>query len=133
MRIASRRTTSDGPQIVRAGVIPEVGDSARAGARVMAGALLATPGAFHPNGPIVIADWSIQAGAAIGIPIRVRHEVLLYVYRDVVWIGADGLALREGQLALLGPGSEVVLREPEQSPRAARVLLLAGSPRATRG
>lgn len=126
MRLASPRMTPESSRVVRACEIPEVGDAARA--RVMAGALLATPGAFDPKGPIVIADWSIQAGAAIGIPIAFRHEVLLYAYRDVVWIGADGLALREGQLALLGPGTEVVLRGPERSLRAARVLLLAGPP-----
>lgn len=100
-----------------------------ASVRVLAGSLLSTHGAFHGEQPFVIADWRVGAGASVDIPVLQEHEVLLYAYRDVVWIGANGLALREGQLAVLGPGKEVVLRGPEKSPRAARILLLTGPSR----
>jgi redox-sensitive bicupin YhaK (pirin superfamily) len=98
-------------------------------ARVIAGSLSSTPGAFEPGQPVVIADWHVAAGASVRIPVARTHEVLLYAYRDVVWIGDEGLALREGQLALLGPGNKVVLRGPEKSLREAGVLLLASTRR----
>jgi hypothetical protein len=128
LRLPQRLSTPDGHRFVRADDIPEI-VGGPASVRVLAGSLLSTPGAFHGEQPFVITDWRVVAGASVDIPVLQEHEVLLYAYRDVVWIGANGLALREGQLAVLGPGKEVVLRGPEKSPRAARILLLTGPSR----
>ena len=92
---------------------------------MIAGAALGVTAAIDTLTPIVYQDWSLEAGADVTLPIDSAQRVLVYVFQGDVRVGPAGKPVKDGQLAVLGPGEAVRLRGGDDS---ARLLLLGGVP-----
>jgi len=90
--------------------------------RVIAGEALGVRAAIDTHTPITYHHWSLEAGAAIDVPIAASQQVIVYVFGGGVTIG--GREIADGQLAVLGDGDVVSLR----AGAASELLLLAGTP-----
>ena len=113
-------------QEVSAGGIPEAKSAdGRARVRVIAGEALGARAVIDTHIPIVYQDWSIDAGADVTVPLAREEQAMAYVFRGAVLLGNEGKEVRDGQLALLGPGDGVRFRG---APGGGRLLLLAGVP-----
>ena len=113
-------------QEVSADKIPEAGsEDGRASVRVIAGEALGARAVIDTHIPIVYHDWKIGAGAEVTVPLPREQQALAYVFQGSVLVGNEGKEIRDGQLALLGPGDAVRFRG---APSAGRLLLLAGVP-----
>jgi quercetin 2,3-dioxygenase len=89
----------------------------------------AGPGLTHT--PIVYAHASITPGARLELPWPREFNALAYVLSGRGTAGIGGVAIREGQLAVFGPGDAMAITADEQqSGRAPRleVLVLGGRP-----
>jgi redox-sensitive bicupin YhaK (pirin superfamily) len=89
----------------------------------------AGPGLTHT--PIVYAHASIAPGARLELPWPREFNALAYVLSGRGAAGIEGVAIREGQLAIFGPGDAVAITaDAQQSGRAPRleVLVLGGRP-----
>ncbi len=96
--------------------------------RVVAGEALGVGAVIETNTPIVFQDWTLDADADVTVPLPSDHQVLVYVFKGSARVGGSKQAVREGQLAVLGPGDSVRLVGSGDSREAARLLLLAGVP-----
>ena len=113
-------------QEVSASGIPEAKSAdGRARVRVIAGEALGARAVIDTYIPIVYQDWSIDAGADVTVPLAREEQAMAYVFEGAVLLGNDGKEVRDGQLALLGPGDDVRFRG---APGGGRLLLLAGVP-----
>ncbi len=111
-------------QEVSAGKIPEgVSEDGKARVRVIAGEALGVRAVIDTHIPIVYQDWKIAPGADVTVSLPREQQALAYVFEGSVWVG--GKEIRDGQLALLGPGDAVRFRGVEGG---GRLLLLAGVP-----
>jgi redox-sensitive bicupin YhaK (pirin superfamily) len=109
--------------------IPEARSSdGRARARVIAGEALGVRAVIATRTPIVVQDWTLDGGGAAEIAVPADHDACVYVFEGALEVGPDGDAesVRDGQLALLGPGGAVRLAAPAAG--GGRALLLAGVP-----
>ena len=113
-------------QEVPADGIPEA-KSADGGARVrvIAGDALGTRAVIDTHIPIVYQDWTIESGADVSVALSREQQAMAYVFQGAVLVGNEGKEIRDGQLALFGPGDAVRFRG---APGAGRLLLLAGVP-----
>ena len=102
-------------------------DDGRARVRVIAGEALGARAVIDTHTPIVYQDWTLAAGADVTIPLASNHRGLVYVFGGSVRLGDEATEVRDGQLALLGPGDAVRLRGAGTG-EAGRMLLLAGVP-----
>lgn len=111
-------------QDLAAAAVPTVGLGATA-ARVIAGAV---DGVVGPVDGIVtrptLLDVSWPAAAGVRLPLPASHAVVVYALDGALWLGERRAALTAGQLAVLGPGDDVVL----DGDVGARCLLFAGTP-----
>src|SRR5712664_274283 len=113
-------------QEVSADKIPEAkSEDGRARVRVIAGEALGVRAVIDTHIPIVYQDWKIAAGADVTVALPREQQALAYVFEGSVLVGNEGKEIRDGQLALLGPGDAVRFRG---TPGAGRLLLLAGVP-----
>ncbi|RAV11268.1 pirin family protein [Mycolicibacterium sp. GF69] len=99
--------------------------------RVIAGDLdgHAGPGATHT--PITLAHTTIQPGAQLDIPWRRDFNALVYVLSGRGSVGPVAHPIRQGQLAVLGPGDRIRVAAAERQDAhrpALEVLLLGGLP-----
>jgi redox-sensitive bicupin YhaK (pirin superfamily) len=69
-------------------------------------------------------DVALSARGSMRHPLPASHNAFLYVIEGAVEVGAGKTPVREGQLAVLGPGDLLALR----SPAGGRLLCLAGRP-----
>jgi hypothetical protein len=103
----------------------------RARVKVIAGEALGARAVIDTSTPIIYQDWSLDEGADVEVAVPADHQALVYVFRGAARIGADtpegARLVKEGQMALLGPGDAVRLRGTN-GPDATRLLLLAGVP-----
>jgi len=114
-------------QEVSSGQIPQAGSAdGRARVRVIAGEALGARAVIDTHTPIVYQDWTIDAGADVTTALAREQQALVYVFQGSVLVGDEGREIRDGQMALLGPGDAVRLRGGAQAP--GRLLLLAGVP-----
>src|SRR6266481_5347761 len=91
-------------QEVSAGKIPEgVSEDGKARVRVIAGEALGVRAVIDTHIPIVYQDWKIAPGADVTVSLPREQQALAYVFEGSVWVG--GKEIRDGQLALLGPGA----------------------------
>jgi redox-sensitive bicupin YhaK (pirin superfamily) len=97
----------------------------RARVRVVAGEALGARAVIDTHTPVVYQDWSLAKGAEVTVPIPADHNALVYVFEGSALVGDEGREIRDGQLAVLGPGDAVRLRGTDGG---GRLLLLAGVP-----
>lgn len=110
-------------QEVPASRIPEAkSDDGRAKVRVIAGEALGARAVIDTHTPIVFQDWTLESGADLTLPLPPEHQTLVYVFGGAVRAGDRDV--RDGELALLGPGRTARFRGAGRS----RFLLLAGVP-----
>jgi redox-sensitive bicupin YhaK (pirin superfamily) len=93
--------------------------------RVVAGEALGVRAAIETQTPIVYQDWSLDPGADVSIALAPEQQAMVYVFEGEVEVDDGGHEVRDGQLAVLGPGDSVRLRAAKQP---GRLLLLAGAP-----
>jgi redox-sensitive bicupin YhaK (pirin superfamily) len=105
----------------------ETGDGL-ARVRVIAGEALGARAVIETRTPILYQDWTLQPGAVVVQPIREELQAFAYVFEGEAAIGEAGAVVRDGQLALLGPGDRVRLASAPAAARSARLLLLGGVP-----
>src|SRR5690348_5579450 len=87
------------------------------------------PGATHT--PITLAHTTIDPGARLSLPWNRDFNALVYVLSGRGAVGPVGHPIRQGQLAVLGPGDRItVAADATQETRrpALEVLLLGGKP-----
>src|ERR1700747_1431747 len=91
------------------------------------------PGVTHT--PITLAHATIQSGAQLNLPWRRDFNALVYVLSGSGYVGAVAHPIKQGQLAVLGPGDRITVgaqQSQDSSPTpvlgAIDVLLLGGQP-----
>ncbi len=99
--------------------------------RLIAGDLGGHPGPGVTWTPITYAHATISAGARLEVPWRADFNALVYVLSGTGAVGLEGRPIREGQLAVFGPGDALTVQastsQDSRSP-ALDVLLLGGQP-----
>ncbi len=109
-------------QEVPAEKIPQAATAdGKARVRVVAGEALGARAVIDTHTPIVFQDWSLDEGADVSVPLPAPQNAVAYVFEGSARVGER--EVRDGQLAVLGPGDEVRLRGGP-----GRLLLLAGEP-----
>ena len=113
-------------QEVSADKIPEAAsEDGNASVRVIAGEALGARAVIDTHIPIVYQDWKIGPGADVTVALPREQHALAYVFQGSALAGNEGREIRDGQLALFGPGDAVRFRG---AAGAGRLLLLAGVP-----
>ena len=96
--------------------------------RVIAGSALGVDARIDVHTPIVYQHWVLQPGASIDQPIAADHNACLYVFAGAGTVGADGDAVRDGEMAIFGAGDTVRMAVPADAAGPMQALLLAGVP-----
>jgi redox-sensitive bicupin YhaK (pirin superfamily) len=99
--------------------------------RLIAGDLAGHSGAGATWTPISYAHATISPGARLQLPWRPEFTALVYVLSGNGTVGEERRSIREGQLAVFGPGDAIsVQASPAQESRSPNldVLLLGGLP-----
>ncbi|MPZ50494.1 MAG: pirin family protein [Dehalococcoidia bacterium] len=99
--------------------------------RLIAGDLAGHAGPGVTWTPISYAHASVSAGARLQVPWKVEYNALVYVLAGSGKAGIDGPEVREGQLAVFGPGEAISIeadREQDGRSSSLEVLLLGGQP-----
>ncbi|HEY7060612.1 MAG TPA: pirin family protein [Chloroflexota bacterium] len=81
--------------------------------------------------PITYAHATLSPGARLAVPWRPDFNALVYVLAGAGSVGLEGVPLREGQLAVFGPGDALAVQaDAHQDSRTPNleVLLLGGQP-----
>ncbi len=103
-------------------------EDGRVQVRVIAGEALGTRAVIETVIPIIYQDWKLSPGSEVVQPVAAELAAYVYVYQGSVQVSADGRKVSAGQLAVLGPGTEVRLAGAAESKEPGRLLLLAGKP-----
>ena len=98
-------------------------EDGRAAVRVIAGEALGARAVIDTHTPIIYQDWTVDAGADVTSAVPSEQQGLVYVFEGAVQVGES--EVRDGQLAILGPGDAVRFRG---TAGGGRLLLLAGKP-----
>ncbi len=110
-------------QDIPAASIPVATTSDRkASVKVIAGSALGTSAVIDARTPILLQHWTLAPGADVAQPIPDGWNAAAYVFRGTATIA--GREIREGQLAVLGAGSDVRL----EAAHDAELLLHGGQP-----
>ncbi|KAA0099830.1 pirin family protein [Mycolicibacterium sp. P1-18] len=99
--------------------------------RIIAGEVDAQQGPGSTYTPITLAHATIQPGARLDVPWNRDFNALVYVVAGEGTVGPVGNPIRQGQLAVMGPGDRIsVSARSSQDARnpAMEVLLLGGKP-----
>jgi hypothetical protein len=107
--------------------IPTIELAPGANARVIAGEVGGVKGPVEAEATAAVyLDLSLDAGAAVDVPLPQSHNAFAYVYAGQARIG-DGKSseLLRGDLGVLGHGDTVRLSAPQA---ATRLILVAGKP-----
>ncbi len=81
--------------------------------RLIAGSLAGHDGPGVTHTPITYVHASVAAGARLATPWPVDYNALVYVLSGRGTVGAEQRPLREGQLAMFGPGDGLVMQAAE--------------------
>jgi redox-sensitive bicupin YhaK (pirin superfamily) len=99
--------------------------------RVIAGELAGQSGPGDTYTPMTMVHATLSPGATLEVPWDPAFNALAYVLAGAGTVGAEGIAVATGQLAVFGPGDAISVRAAEvqesRSP-ALEVLLLGGRP-----
>ena len=112
-------------EVPAAGIPRAESEDGRARVLVVAGSALGARAVIDTNTPIVFQDWSLASGADVTTALPADHAGLVYVFGGEARVGERGTLVRDGQLAVLGPGDAVRLRAADGD---GRLLLLGGVP-----
>jgi quercetin 2,3-dioxygenase len=100
--------------------------------RVIAGELAGHTGPGSTYTPITYLHATVSRGARLRLPWPADFSALVYVLAGRGTVGVEGRPLDEGQLAVLGRGDALVVREADSQPSASRdgweILVLGGLP-----
>jgi len=100
--------------------------------RIIAGEIEGHRGPGVTHTPITLAHATIESGARLNMPWRREFNALVYVLSGIGYVGPVGHPIRQGQLAVFGPGDRITVGAPStqdsRSMRAIDVLLLGGRP-----
>src|SRR5579871_1596490 len=81
----------------------------KAEVRVVAGEALGVRAVIDTHTPITFQDWTLRTGAEALVALDPELAGLVYVFEGSARIGQGGQTVKEGQLAVLGEGDQVVL------------------------
>ncbi len=99
--------------------------------RLIAGDLGGRAGPGRTRTPITYAHATVSTGARLEVPWNEEFNAIVYVLAGAGSVGSERRPIREGQLALFGPGTHLVVsgddRQESRSP-ALEILLLGGRP-----
>ncbi len=95
---------------------------------VIAGSALGVTAAIDTHTPITYLDITVAIGGAVELPLPAVQNGALYVFSGELLVGKDEHIIKEGQLAVLGPGDRVAVRNSNSHSQGARALLLGGKP-----
>jgi redox-sensitive bicupin YhaK (pirin superfamily) len=99
--------------------------------RIIAGEVGAHRGPGSTHTPITMVHATVSPGARLELPWNPSYNSLVYALSGAGGVGPDGVAIRTGQLAVLGGGDHLTLTADEvQDSRHAGldVLVLGGEP-----
>lgn len=99
--------------------------------RLIAGDLAGHAGPGVTWTPITYVHATVSPGARLAVPWRPDFTALAYVLSGAGTVGPEARPLREGQLAVFGPGDALALRADERQDSRSpslEVLLLGGRP-----
>ena len=99
--------------------------------RVIAGAVDGLDGPGMTHTPITLAHTTIEPGARLNLPWPRDYNALVYVLSGRGTVGPVGHPIKQGQLAVLGPGDRITVAavsEQDANRPALEVLLLGGKP-----
>jgi redox-sensitive bicupin YhaK (pirin superfamily) len=110
-------------QEVKSASIPRASSAdGKATVRVIAGEALGVSAVIETRTPIVYHHWSLAPGASVQQSVPTQFTVFAYVFSGELTIA--GRVVRDGQMAVLGPGEVVEMGTQQQ----AELLLLGGVP-----
>lgn len=98
----------------------------KAEVKVIAGEALGVSAVIDTHTPILYQHWTMRPGAVARVAVPGDFNVAVYVFAGQVAVGPDRRVVGDGQLAVLGEGTEVELRHEGAPP--AQLLLLGGQP-----
>ena len=114
-------------QEISAASIPRaVSADGKATAVVIAGEALGVRAAIDTRTPILYQHWTLAPGAAVAQLIPRDWNGAAYVFGGTARIA--GREVRDGQLAVLGPGDTIDLAVDADATESAQLLLLGGAP-----
>ena len=113
-------------EVPKAKIPVATSDDGKATVRVIAGQALGVSAVIETRTPILYHHWSLEPGARVQQPVPSAFNVFAYVFAGEVSIA--GRVIRDGQMAMLGPGEVVELSTEPGAPQAAQLLLLGGVP-----
>ena len=99
--------------------------------RIIAGEVAGYPGPGVTHTPISLVHTTVSPGASLTLPWRPDFNALVYVMNGRGTVGAERRGIRQGQLAVYGPGDAVsVAADATQESRSPNmdVLILGGAP-----
>jgi redox-sensitive bicupin YhaK (pirin superfamily) len=113
-------------EIPRSRIPESVSSDGLARVRVVAGEALGVRAVIETRTPIAYHDWTLAPGAAVDVPLPANYAAMAYVFRGAARV--SGTPVRDGELGILGEGSQVRLEVAKDASSPARLLLLAGVP-----
>jgi redox-sensitive bicupin YhaK (pirin superfamily) len=99
--------------------------------RVIAGSVGDASGPGSTHTPITLVHATLAAGAQLELPWDPAYNALVYALAGSGSVGAERVALEEGQLAVLGAGDHLVAASDERGDgrsRTLELLVLGGRP-----
>jgi hypothetical protein len=113
-------------EIPGAGIPEAESADGNAKVRVIAGEALGVKAVIDTRTPILYQHWTLKPGALVSQPVPQGFNAVAYVFRGEARIGPEGTIVKEGDLAVFGPGGDVRLSTDPGS--SAQLLLLGGVP-----
>jgi redox-sensitive bicupin YhaK (pirin superfamily) len=95
---------------------------------LIAGEVLGQRAVIETRTPIVFQDWRVRPGGHLTVPAPRGMNALAYLFEGTLEVGPEHQPVRDGQMALLGPGDLVELTLPSSAQGAGRALVLGGVP-----
>jgi len=96
--------------------------------KVIAGNALGVAAVIETRTPIMYLHYTLQPGGEAMQAIPPEHNAMVYIVRGAARVGADNVEVREGQLAVLGPGNAVRLANDIDASDSVDLLVLSGVP-----
>lgn len=125
---ASAKFAKPGYQFVPAAEIPKAhSPDSRAEVTIIAGEAFGVRAAIGTHTPIWLQDWRLEQGASVRLPIEPLFNAAAYVFDGTVCFGPDKTQVSSGQMAVFGPGGELLMHAAPGADTG-RFLLLAGEP-----